>query len=84
MKQITADPFNASDQDNRAGAKLKGGKMPPFSLGLVEMRTHFAFGGFFAESGGLLRKERKFFEAKSGDSFNAKNPREIAPGPFFY
>ena len=36
--------------------------------------------GFFAESGGLLRKERECFEVKSVDSFNAKNPRGIAPG----
>ena len=45
-----------------------------------KVRKHFiAFGGFFAESEGLLREECKFFEAKSVDSFNAKNPRRIAP-----
>lgn len=35
----------------------------------------YRFGGFFAESGGLLPKRMKFLKAKSADSFNAKNPR---------
>ena len=48
------------------------------------MRKHFlAFGGFFAESVGLLQKARECFEVKSVDSFNAKNPRGIAAGVFF-
>ena len=38
----------------------------------------FAFGGFFAESGGFLPKEYSFLLAKTGDSFNTKNPRQIA------
>ena len=38
----------------------------------------FAFGGFFAESGGFLPKEYSFLLAKTGESFNTKNPRQIS------
>ncbi len=39
------------------------------------------FGEIFAESGGLLQKERYFFEAKSVDSFNAKISRQASSFP---
>ena len=47
------------------------------------MRKHFiAFGGFFAECGVLLTRN-VIPLSKHADTFNAKNPREIAPGVFF-